>query len=99
MGDGIKVLCRSSVSYPKTFLTCGLESRVVPLTFGTQRVYRFKADTVSDDGKSVIIRNSDIFGATGVFSFSETAMIYRTIVDMACSLEWAAELLAGTVTV
>ena len=65
--------------YPKSFLTCLFETCVVTLGFSSERVDFLERNTFTFNGKSVIIRKSNIFGTATIFlSIVPTLVIART---------------------
>ena len=63
MCNGIKILCCFEAVYPQTFLTCLLESGVVTFGFGSERIDFLDRNALTVNGKSVIIRECNIFCA------------------------------------
>ena len=66
MCNGIKIFYGFAIMNPKSFLPGSFKPRVISLTFGSERVNRFKRFRISINGKPVIIRYSDVFIATTI---------------------------------
>ena len=66
--DSVDVFSASAVVNPKPGLAGILEARVIAFTFGAEGVDALEGSAGSVDGKSVIVRDSDIFGAAAVLS-------------------------------
>ena len=81
---------------PKSFLASILEAGVVAFTFRTEGVGALEGSAGSVDGKTVIIRDGDVFGAAAVLlSIVPILVIARAFAGFGLP-EGTAELLAGT---
>ena len=99
VSNSIKILSSIQRMNPKSFLTCLLESWIVTLNFSSQWIYFLERNTFTVNWQSVIVRQSDIFGATlcflsviPIFVIAGTSAWFRT-------LERAAVFLSGSAVV
>ena len=84
---------------PKSFLAGILEAGVIALTFRTEDVGALEGSAGSVDGKAVIIRDGDVFGAAAVLlPIVPILVITRTFTGFGLP-EGAAKLLAGTASI
>ena len=67
MSGRVKVLSGSKIAHPEALLAGSLETGIVRLTLGTQRIDGFERDRSAVNGKAVVVRNGDVFGAATVF--------------------------------
>ena len=80
MGNGVEILSRLLASDPQPFLCGGLESGVVPLTFRSQGIDGLEGNGIPLNGKSVVIRECDIFRtASGFGTLVEAFMAARAV--------------------
>ena len=95
MCDSIKILCCIKAVNPQSFLPRLLESRVVSFSFGSQGVNLLEGNTLTINGKSVIIRERNIFCAAPmllavvpVFMIAGTGstfgVFHRTAIFLTC---------------
>ena len=68
MRERVKILSGMEITHPKAFLIGSLETGIVAFTLGTKFVSVFEVFGSAVDRKSVIVRDSNIFGATRNFS-------------------------------
>ena len=67
MSHRIEIGCAFPVADPKTFLTRGFETGVIPFALGSQSVDTLKTQAVAVNGKPIIVGNGLVFGTTPVF--------------------------------
>lgn len=67
MSNGIEIFYSIFTVNPKPFLTGLFETSIVSFGFGSERINFLKRDTVTVNGKSVIIGNGNVFCAAFVF--------------------------------
>lgn len=67
MSNGIEICNSIFTVNPKPFLTGLIETSIVSSGFGSKRINFLKRDTVTVNGKSVIIGNGNVFCAAFVF--------------------------------
>ena len=99
MRDGVKVSGAFLVANPKALLAGGFETGIVSFTLGAKCVDRFEVDAVAVDGKAVVIRDGDVFGAAAILFPIVPIFVVAGAGALARTLERAAEFLAGTVPV
>ena len=97
MSNRVEIACRLFIPYPKSFLRGCLESGVVAFALCSQRIDRLKRNGVTLNGKSVIVRQGHILGATGSLeAFMETSVVAGTVMQMRGTLERTAIFLTGS---
>ena len=67
MSNGIEIFCSIFTVNPKPFLTGLLETSIVSFGFGSERINFLKRNTLTVNGKSVIIGNGNVFCAASMF--------------------------------
>ena len=99
MSNKIQILNGVKTMYSHTLLSCLLETCIVTFDFCSQCVNFLKRNTVTVNGKFVIIGKSNIFGASSIFLaiipafvIAQTAFVFRLF-------QWAAVFLPGSVIV
>ena len=99
MRDGVQVGGTVSIPNPKALLSGGLKTCVIPLALGAQGVDRFEVYAVPVDGKSVIVGNGDILGATAVLLAIVPVFVFTGAGAGFGTLEGTTKLLPGAVVV
>ena len=80
MGNGVEILSRLLASDPQTLLRSSLKSGIVPFALRSQGIDRLKSNGIPLDGKSVVIRECDIFRtASGFGTLVEAFMAARAV--------------------
>lgn len=77
VSNGIQILCSIKFVNPKTFLIGAFKTEIVTLGFGSERVNFLKRNTVTINGKAIVIRKSNVFGAV-LFTIEPILVIART---------------------
>ena len=67
MSNGIEICNSIFTVNPKPFLTGLFETGIVSFGFGSERINFLKRDTVTVNGKSVIIGNGNVFFTAFMF--------------------------------
>lgn len=67
MSNGIEIFCSIFTVNPKPLLTGLFETSIVSFSFGSKRINFLKRDTVTVNGKSVIIGNGNVFFTAFMF--------------------------------
>ena len=67
MSNGIEICNSIFTVNPKPFLTGLFETSIVSSGFGSERINFLKRNTLTVNGKSVIIGNGNVFCATSMF--------------------------------
>ena len=67
MSNGVKIGSTVAVMNPQTLLAGSLKAGVITLTFGTESVSSLEVKAATINGKTVVIGNGDVLGATPVF--------------------------------
>lgn len=99
MSERIEILRAVVVAHPKAFLTSGFESGVVALALGAQSINGFEMCTLPVDGKPVIIRDGDIFGAAAIFLTIVPVCVVTGTFTGCRAFEGAAKFLTSPATV
>ena len=100
MGNGVEILSRLLASDPQTLLCSSLKSGIVPFAFRSQGVDRLKSNRIPLDGKSVIVRERDIFRTACSFgTLAETIVVAGTVVQMRSALVGTAVFLSCSAVV
>lgn len=66
MSNGIEIFCSIFTVNPKPLLTGLLETSIVSFNFGSERINFLKRNTLTVNGKSIIIGNGNVFCAAFV---------------------------------
>lgn len=83
VGKGIQVFSKIPVAYPKPLLRDSLESGIVSFTFCSERINGFECQSISLNGKPVVVWNCHISGVVGGLAFLVKALMCAgTIVQM-----------------
>ena len=79
MCNGVEIPCGIKSANPKPFLTGAFKAGIVAFGFGSESVDFLERDTITINGKPVIIGQSNIFCAASVFlTIVPLFMITRT---------------------
>lgn len=86
MGKRVQICNGGFVSYPHPFLTRIFEAGIVTFAFRAEGVSIFKVSAVPVDGEPQVIRNSNVSGATTVFSAIIKVFVMAGTIDIFGSL-------------
>ena len=67
MSNGIEIFCSIFAVNPKPLLTGLFETCIVSFSFGSERINFLKRNTLTVNGKSVIIGNGNVFCTASMF--------------------------------
>ena len=99
MSNRIQILNDVKTVYPHTLLPCLLETCIVTFDFCSQCVNFLKRNTVTVNGKFVIIGKSNIFGASSIFLAIIPAFVIAWTTFVFRLFQWAAVFLPVSVIV